>query len=170
MSPIRAVALRVLHFVVRLAPPRTKSWGEAMIGEMDHIDDDWAALLWALGGTLALCRCSLIEHLKSLRNLLADEVPAQRDAMHLIKSILSGVGVAGVVLIISMLTLKTLQRAYWVEPSQARFAQLLFAVVVPDGLCLLAALALWRPQRRLTSGILAAGAALGAHSILFFVA
>ena len=170
MSPIRDGARRVLHFVVRLAPPRTRSWGEAMIGEMDHIDDEWDALLWALGGTLALCRCSLIEHLRNLRNLLAAEVPAQKEAKHLIKSILSGVGVAGVVLIISMLTLTTLQRAYWVEPGQARFAQVLFAVVVPDGLCLLAALALWRPQRRLASGILAAGAALGAHSFIFFVA
>jgi len=170
MSPIRDVARRVLHFVARLAPPRTRSWGEAMIGEMDHIDDEWDALRWALGGTLALCRCSLIEHLRNLRNLLAAELSAQRKAMHLIKSILSGVGVAGVVLIISMLILTTLQRTYWVEPSQARFAQMLFAVVVPDGLCLLAALALWRPQRRLTSGILAAGAALGAHSIIFFVA
>jgi len=170
MSPIRGVARRVLHFVVRLAPPRTRSWGDAMIGEMDHIDDDWAALLWALGGALALCRCSLIEHLRSFRKLLAGEVPARRDARHLIKSILSGVGVAGAVLIISMLTLATLQHTHGVEPSQTRFAQLLFAVVVPDGLCLVAALALWRPQRRLTSGILAAGAALAAHSIIFFVA
>ena len=170
MSPIRDTARRVLHFVVRLAPPRTRSWGEAMIGEMDHIDDDWDALVWALGGTLALWRCSLIEHLRNLRNLLADEVPARREATHLIKSILSGVGVAGVVLIISMLMLTTLQRTYLVEPSQARLAQLLFAVVVPDALCLVAALALWRPQRRLASGVLAAGAALGAHSIIFFVA
>jgi hypothetical protein len=140
-----------------------------MIGEMDHIDDEWDALLWALGGTLALCRCSLIEHLRNLRSLLADEVSAQRKATRLIKSILSGVGVAVVVLIISMLTLITLQRTALVEPSQARLAQLLFAVVIPDALCLLAALALWRPQRRLASGILAAGAALGAHSIIFFV-
>jgi hypothetical protein len=170
MSPIRDVARRVLHFVVRLAPPRTRSWGEAMIGEMDHIDDEWDALLWALGGTLALCQCSLIEHLRNFRTLLAGEVSAQRRATHLIKSILSGVGVAVVILIISMLTLTTLQRTSWVDPSQARLAQLLFAVVIPDGLCLLAAFALWRPQRRLASGILAAGAALGAHSIIFFVA
>jgi len=170
MSPIRGIALRVLRFVVRLAPPRTRSWGEAMIGEMDHIDDEWDALLWALGGTLALCRCSLIEHLRNLRKALADEVSAQRKATHLIKSILSGVGVAVVILIISMLTLTTLQRTSWVEPHQARLAQLLFAVVIPDALCLFAALALWRPQRRLASGILAAGVALGAHSIIFFVA
>jgi len=170
MSPIRSVGQRVLHFVVRLAPLRARSWGEAMIGEMDHIDDDWAALLWALGSTLALCRCSLIEHLRNFRNFLVDEMSAQRKATHLIKPILSGVGVAVVVLIISMLTLTTLQRTSWVEPSQARLAQLLFAVAIPDGLCLLAALALWRPQRRLASGILAAGAALGAHSIIFFVA
>jgi len=170
MSPIRSIARRALHFVMRLAPPRMRSWGEAMIGEMDHIDDEWDALLWALGGTLALCRCSLIEHLKNFRNLLADEISARRKASHLIKSILSGVVAAATVLIISMLTLTNLQRAALVEPSQARVAQLLFAVVIPDGLCLLAALALWRPQGRLTSGILAAGAALGAHSIIFFVA
>ena len=91
MSPIRSIARRVLHFVMRLAPPRTRSWGEAMIGEMDHIDDEWDALLWALGGTLALCRCSLIEHLKNFRNLLADEISARRKASHLIKSILTGV-------------------------------------------------------------------------------
>jgi hypothetical protein len=170
MSSTRGVARRVLHFVVRLAPPRTRSWGEAMIGEMDYIDDDWTALLWALGSTLALCRCSLIEHLRNLRNLPADEMSAQRKPTPLIKSILSGVGVAVVVLMISMLALTTLQRTSWVEPSQARFVRLFFAVVIPDGLCLLAALALWRSQRRLASGILAAGAALGAHSIIYFVA
>jgi hypothetical protein len=170
MSSIRRVARRVLHFVVRLAPPGARSWGEAMIGEIDHIDDDWAALRWALGSTIALSRCSLIEHLRNLRNLPADEVSAQRKPTHLIKSILSGVGVAIVVLIISTLTLATLQRTSWVEPSQARFAQLLFAVVIPDALCLLAALELSPPQRRLASGILAAGVALGAHSIIFFVA
>src|SRR4051812_34949503 len=134
MPRARDVAGRVLRFVVRFAPPGTRSWGEAMIGEMDHIDDEWDALLWALGGTLALCRCSLVEHLRNLRNLLAAEAPPQRKATHLIKPILSGVGVAGLVLFISMLTLTTLQRTEWVEPSQARFAQLLFAVVVPDGL------------------------------------
>jgi hypothetical protein len=170
MSTIRGIAQRVLRFVVRLAPPRTRSWGDAMIGEMDHIDNDWDALLWALGGTLALCRCSLLERLRNLRNLSADEVPAQRKAAHLIKSILSGVGVAVVVLMISMLTLTALQRTALVEPTSAGLVQLLFAVVIPDALCLLAALTLWRPQRRLTSGILAAGAALGAHSIMFFVA
>jgi hypothetical protein len=170
MTRTRDVARRLLHFVVRLAPPNTRSWGEAMIGEIDHIDDEWDALLWALGGTLALCRCSLVEHLRNLRNLLAAEVLALRDTSHLMNSILFGVGAAGLVLIISMFALTAVQRTYGIEPSQARFAQLLFAVVVPDGLCLLAALALWRPRRRLTSGILAAGAALGAHSIIFFVA
>ena len=170
MSPVRGVARRVLHFVVGLTPARTRGWGDAMISEIEHIDDDWAALLWALGGTLALFRCSLIEHLRNLRRFLATQVPAQREATRLIKSILTGLGMAAVVLIISMLALATLQRAYGVPPSQARLARLLFAVVVPDGLCLLAALALWRPRGRLTSGILAAATALGAHSIIFFVA
>ncbi len=170
MSFIRGVAQRVLHVVVRVAPPRSRSWGEAMIREMDYVVDDWAALLWALGSTVALCRHSLIEHLRNRRDRPAREVLAQQRPAHLIASVLLGVAAAAMVLTISMLILTTLQRTSWFEPTQPRRVQLLFAVVIPDAVCLLGAVALWRSQSRLASGILAAVAALGAHSIIYFVA
>lgn len=170
MSFIRGVSQRILRFAVRLAPPRSRSWGEGMLREMEYVDDDWAAVLWALGSTTAVCRHSLIEYLRDWRARSARQgLPRPRRA-HLIASVLSGVAVAVMVLMISMLTLRTLQRTSWFEPSQPRLVRLLFAVVIPDALCLVGAVALWRPQRRLVSGILSAGAALGAHSIIYFVA
>jgi hypothetical protein len=169
MSSIRGAVRRVLHFVVRLAPSRSRSWGEAMLREMDYVDDDWAALLWALGSTLALGRHFLSEQLRNWRERSAREALSQRSPPRIV-SALFGVAAAAMVLTISMLTLTTLRRTLWVEPDQARLVPLLFAVVIPDAVCLVGAVALWRPQSRIGSGILAAVAALGAHSIIYFVA
>ena len=169
MASIRGAARRVLHFVVRLAPPRSRSWGEAMIREMDCVDDDAAALLWALGSTLALCRCSAIEYLRNWRERSAREELLRRPVSRIV-SVLFGLAAAMTVLTISISVLATIRRASWFDPGQARLAQLLFAVVVPDALCLLGAVALWRPKRQLSSGTVAACAALGAHSIIYFVA
>jgi len=163
MAATRDAARRVLQFVIRRAPAGSRAWGDAMMREMDFVDSDWDALLWALGSTVALCRHSLIEQLRNRRWSL------QRNA-RVIASVLSGVAAAATVLIISMLTLQSIQRTSWYAPSQGRLVELLFAVVIPDALCLLGAVILWRTHRRLASGILAAGAALGAHSIIFFVA
>jgi hypothetical protein len=141
-----------------------------MIREMDYVDDDWAALLWALGSAVALCRHSLVERFRNRRERRAHEVLARQRPAHLIASVLSGVAAAMMVLAISMLTLTTLQRTSWFEPSQPELGRLLFALVIPDAVCLIGAVALWRSQRRMASGILAAVATLGGHSIIYFVA
>jgi hypothetical protein len=160
MSSIRNAARRVLQFVVQHAPPATRSWGDAMMREMDCIDDDWAAMSWALGSTMALCRQSAIEHVRGLRHRRPTAT----------QSVLLGIAAAAMVLMVSMSARTMVERMSWYAPSQGRQLALLFAVVIPDTLGLLGGIALWRPHGRVTSGILAAGAALGAHSILFFVA
>jgi hypothetical protein len=160
MSAIRNAARRVLEFVVRHAPPATRSWGDAMMREMDVIDDDWAALSWALGSTMALCRHSVIEQMRNV----------QQRRPSALQSVLLGISAAAIVLMVSMSARTMLERTSWYAPSQGRQLALMFAVVIPDTLGLLGGVALWRPHGRLASGILAAGAALGAHSILFFVA
>ena len=50
MTLIRSLALRTLNSVVRRAQPEIREWGVAMLREMDLIESDWAALLWAIGG------------------------------------------------------------------------------------------------------------------------
>ena len=46
---IRRFALKILNTVARWSSPGTRDWVAAMSREMDFIENDWAALWWALG-------------------------------------------------------------------------------------------------------------------------
>jgi len=54
MTMIRRLALKVLNAAARHAAPGTRDWVTAMSREMDFIENDWAALWWALGSTRIL--------------------------------------------------------------------------------------------------------------------
>lgn len=54
MTLIRKFALKVLNTAARHAAPGTRDWVIAMSREMDFIENDWAALWWALGSTRVL--------------------------------------------------------------------------------------------------------------------
>jgi hypothetical protein len=54
MTLIRSLALRTLNAVVRRTRPEVRDWGLAMLREMDFIENDWAALFWAVGGVKSL--------------------------------------------------------------------------------------------------------------------
>jgi hypothetical protein len=51
---IRRLASAVLTTAIRHTSPRVREWGNAMLREMDFIENDWAALFWALGSATAL--------------------------------------------------------------------------------------------------------------------
>jgi uncharacterized membrane protein len=54
LTLIRNLALRILNAVVRRTPPDVRDWGLAMLREMDFIENDRAALFWAIGSVKAL--------------------------------------------------------------------------------------------------------------------
>ncbi len=56
MTMIRRFALKVLNSAARHAAPGMRDWVTAMSREMDFIENDWAALWWALGSTRILFR------------------------------------------------------------------------------------------------------------------
>lgn len=56
MAMLRRLAERWLRAVARKAPPACREWASAMLRELDFIESDWAALLWALGSTAAVSR------------------------------------------------------------------------------------------------------------------
>ena len=70
---VRALASRLLRAAVSIAPPRAAEWGRAILAELDHVEGDWAALAWALGGTGVLARQAL---LSALFPSLTDKVRA----------------------------------------------------------------------------------------------
>jgi hypothetical protein len=53
---LRSIATALLHSALKIAPPYAAEWGRAMLGELHHVEGDWAALAWALGGAGVLAK------------------------------------------------------------------------------------------------------------------
>src|SRR5215469_9998105 len=53
---IRRLGSQILRVAIRRAGPELRGWGKAMLNEMDAIENDWAALRWAIGGAASLFR------------------------------------------------------------------------------------------------------------------
>jgi hypothetical protein len=49
MTTLRKLASTIANTVTRLASPLAQDWASAMHREMDFIQNDWAALFWAVG-------------------------------------------------------------------------------------------------------------------------
>jgi tetratricopeptide (TPR) repeat protein len=58
--PLRQVATLLLESAIRIAPPDTREWGEAMRGELSYVDGQWAGLMWAFGGAGMMVKYALI--------------------------------------------------------------------------------------------------------------
>jgi putative effector of murein hydrolase LrgA (UPF0299 family) len=169
MPAIRRLATRVIEVVVRHSPPDAQSWGSAMLREMDFVEDDWSAALWALGSTTTLCRYSLVQKLDALIHPMDGAWSLYRVAKK-IPAMLAGMIAAAAVLVICLLLLSSLLRASWLNPALARLFDRLLFVVIPEALYLAGAIALWRQRKAaMAIGIVAAGAILMAHAVVHFV-
>jgi hypothetical protein len=56
----RRVAGLLLRFAIWIAPHDTLDWGYGMLSELDHVQGDWAALIWAMGGAGVLAKHTLL--------------------------------------------------------------------------------------------------------------
>ena len=59
-TPLRHAANTLLESAIRIAPPDTREWGQAMRGEIDYVEGTWAAVMWALGGARVMTKHALI--------------------------------------------------------------------------------------------------------------
>jgi hypothetical protein len=62
-SHLRQAATVLLEYAIRLAPSDTREWGRAMEGELNHVEGQWAATMWALGGASVLVKHALASFL-----------------------------------------------------------------------------------------------------------
>lgn len=170
MSAVRNIARCALALVVRVCPKDSRSWGRAMLREMDYAESDWDALRWALGSTAAVCRYSLIQRLNHWHSVAAAGAVSLRRHTSWVVPLAFGVAAAAIVLAISAMALATLVQTSWLESSREKGAELLMVVAVPDAICALCAFLLWRVHKRVASGVLAAGVTLALHSIIYFIA
>jgi len=57
---IRQAATFLLDSAIRIAPPDTRDWGQAMRSELIHVEGSWAGTMWALGGSSVLAKHALV--------------------------------------------------------------------------------------------------------------
>lgn len=169
MPAIRRMASRLLNATVERSSAESRSWGNAMLREMDFLESDWAALLWALGSTTALCRHSISRQLKMRFDRSSPEALSLKSMAKRIPAILSGIAVAGVVLSLCIVALSSLIHASWFEATQEKLVERLLVVVVPEVVYIVGAAALWRWRKSVALGILTAGVILITHAVVHFV-
>ncbi len=58
-TQLRQAATALLESAIRIAPPDSRDWGRAMMGELPYVEGSWAGTLWALGGSSVLAKQAL---------------------------------------------------------------------------------------------------------------
>jgi tetratricopeptide (TPR) repeat protein len=58
-TQLRQAATVLLESAIRIAPPDSRDWGRAMMGELPYVEGSWAGTLWALGGSSVLAKQAL---------------------------------------------------------------------------------------------------------------
>ncbi len=97
-SQVRNLAAWLLHWAIRIAPRETLDWAQAMLGELHHVEGDWAALAWALGGAGVLAKHAFLSLIIPGRGRQVMPSPGdllgQEGSMRRIPTLLPGVSVA----------------------------------------------------------------------------
>jgi hypothetical protein len=56
----RSIAIALLRFAIWIAPHDTYDWGHAMLSELNHVEGNFSALIWALGGAGVLAKHAMV--------------------------------------------------------------------------------------------------------------
>jgi hypothetical protein len=56
----RQAATLLLRFAIWIAPRDTLDWGRGMLSELNHVEGNWSALLWSLGGAGVLAKHAVV--------------------------------------------------------------------------------------------------------------
>jgi hypothetical protein len=62
------IAGLLLRFGIWIAPHDTLDWGQGMLSELNHVQGNWAALIWAVGGAGVLAKHALLSLIFPSRN------------------------------------------------------------------------------------------------------
>jgi hypothetical protein len=91
----RTVAIALLRFAIWVAPHDTLDWGHAMLNELNHIEGNWSALIWALGGAGVLAKHAMLalilpgthrRTVSTASELFAKESPMRKTTLAVIAS------------------------------------------------------------------------------------
>jgi len=164
------MASKLLAAAVRHSPPDSRCWGNAMLRELDFVESDWAAVLWALGSTTAILkhavprgvRAWLVKH----AGKRGERVP--KSIARSVAGLASGVVISACVLAACLFGLSRLSLVLFPEwqLNQRAWAQWLALLGMPEAIFVITAVVLWRKRRTVAAGILLGAVILIMHVIV----
>jgi hypothetical protein len=168
MSTVRRLAAKLLRIVIRHSSGESQDWANAMLRELDFIESDWAALLWALGSTTAIFRHCLPRGLKAWFGKLFVQQGELKNIGKQAAGVVSGAVIAVGILAVSAFGLVRLSLFLfptW-DVGRVPWAQWLAVIAIPETIFIVAALALWRKRRSMAAGIVLSAIVLFTHFIV----
>jgi hypothetical protein len=156
-SPVRRLAYAILNTVVEHSSAESQTWGTAMLHEFALVEDDWHALFWALGSSMALCRHSVPLQLQAACKRMVRSTPGM----------LAGVAAAVGVLAICVAASVSMLNSSWFPSIPEKLARLL-VIMLPEIFYVAGIVILWRRRKPLAVGILLTGIAVMSHAIVHF--
>jgi hypothetical protein len=56
----RSFAILLMRFAIWIAPHDTLDWGRGMLSELNHVEGNWSALIWSIGGAGVLAKHAIL--------------------------------------------------------------------------------------------------------------
>jgi hypothetical protein len=167
MGAPRKLAAAMLRAALRLAPPVTREWAQALLRELDFVPGEWAALFWALGSAAAIARHAGRGWLNLFKSPQANQEkpmnPTGKKAIGFASGALSA-------FLFSLVAFGLMFVADYLFPqlgiARKEWTHVLIAIVAPEAIFIAAAVALWRRRKPVALGILLTAAAIGLHVVI----
>jgi len=164
MSLVRRVAVRWLQALLRNAPPACREWASAMLRELDFIESDWAALLWAIGSTAAISRHWLRVWRVWMWRRGREEEPTMKETAMKLVGVLFGALIAVAVMAAGAFGVHGVLFHFFpaLEHQGTPWPVWIIALVL-EALLVVGTVKLWQKRRPIAIGILLAAAVFGTH-------
>jgi hypothetical protein len=166
----RLLASRLLSVVVRYAPTEYREWANAMLCELDFVEGDWAALLWALGGATTIFRqANGLPWARLRRYFSREETSMDKDVRNRLSGTVVGILLAAALAICAWGLYAVSVRLFpALEADRVPWLAWLGVVVLPEAILVLCAIKFWRNRRWTAFGILLSATVLATHFAFHF--
>ncbi len=169
MSKARPLASRLLCAIVRHAPAECRDWAKAMLCELDFVEGDWPALLWALGSaTTIFGQANRLSWTRLNQYFRREEKPVVKNIGKNIGKKITGTA-SGILLAAALalcawgLYALSVYLFPSLEMGRVPWAAWLTVIVLPEAIFVVCAAKLWRNRRSTAFGILLSATVLVTH-------
>jgi hypothetical protein len=167
MSVARRLASRLLRAVARHSSSENQDWGNAMLRELDFIENDWAALFWALGSMTAIFRHSGRAFGKWFGKGSSREEERMNNIGEKTVGVVVGIVLSGILVVCAFGLLYLTSRLFpGLDLEHVEWTHWLTVIVIPETIFIIAAVKLWNKRAPVALGVLLFAATLAVHFVV----